>query len=641
MEIINFDYRFNNLDDIHPKSDNIPGLSIQLMNHQKTAIYHAQILEANNGFRINWEENITNYNSLYKEEDVKPYRDLFVNFGIIACKVGSGKSFVALGLIINNPCVNFDRVISAEKNSLVFAFKKVSTNNYSCSTNIILVPHNLFNQWKGYINTYTNLDCEFVGSKKEFAVIEKKMKKYHELKNTGVELTSSDSEVDEILEKTNSLNFEEKETLLNELTNKKVYLISSTVWNVFVDCWRICINKNVSRIFIDEVHSLHLPNSTRLRSNFVWFITSSLKDICHHRNNGFVRDTIDSYWIMSKQYQDYITIKNNDSYIDSSLKLPSPVQRTIFCKASVIINIFDGIINQEVKNMLLAEDIQGVVNYLGIETVSESNIIQVLCSNLEKELENAKTMYNAKQQMHYASEQTKTEALNKAKDKIASLQEKINNVRIRISESEMDPILHTDIVNPVITECCKNKFELESITSYYDYQKKKYGIVNCPICRTKLDLTKLIFVGEKKIETIEPPKINKWDFKEHTKTENLEYLLKNEITNDKKILIFSDHEGNIDTISEAFTKVGRPKLSPLKGSNSHISSLLDKFNTGEIPNLFLNARFCGSGLNIEKTDIIIIMHKMSDDNIKQIIGRGNRIGRTGALQVIFLYAHNE
>jgi hypothetical protein len=35
------------------------------------------------------------------------------------------------------------------------------------------------------------------------------------------------------------------------------------------------------------------------------------------------------------------------------------------------------------------------------------------------------------------------------------------------------------------------------------------------------------------------------------------------------------------------------------------------------------------------------MHKMTQDNIKQVIGRAQRIGRQGQLEVFFFYADNE
>lgn len=632
METIGFDYKFNNLNDTHPKSDNIAGLNIQLMNHQKTSIYHAEILERNNGFSITLDEKKSNYYDVFKDFDVYPKRDVYCNFGIIACKVGSGKSFVALGLIAKKKLLYFDRTVSDIKSSLCFSFKKIMSQNYTVSTNIILVPHNLFSQWKSYISSYTNLDAVFISSSKELIKTLDKMREYEGLFK---KMTVPDEleNFQEVLEKSIKI--------LKEITENKVYLISNKVWNNFANCWSLNINKQISRLFIDEVHSMELPNSAKIKTNFIWFITSSIEDLSRHRNKGFISDTISNYYtFVDKNIRDYLVIKNNDNYVDSSLRLPQPVITTINCRALKILNIFEGIINQDVKNMLLAEDIQGVVSYLGLTPCNETDIIKVLCSNMEKELENAKISLNAKMMMHYHSEQSKQEAIEKIKEKISSIEEKIENVRKRIIESDVDPILHTDIENPVITFCCKNKFDLESITSYYEFNYKKYSAVNCPLCREKLEINKLVFMGDIKFE--QPVEnTGEYIYENHTKIENLEYLLTNKIELNKRILIFSEFEGNFTTIEETFAKSGRNNLSPVKGSIGHITSLIEKYNSGEIPNLFLNAKYCASGLNMEKTDIIIIMHKMSEDNIKQVIGRGNRIGRVGSLQVYFLYAVNE
>lgn len=638
---ISFNYKFNALDDSHPKSDNIDGLSLELMNHQKTAIYHAQLLEQNEGFRIEWIPS----SSIFDDKEAKPYRDVFFNFGILACKVGSGKSFVALGLILRKNLLNFDRISSDERDPLCFSFKRVNTIPTTVSTNMILVPHNLFNQWKTYIVSHTNMNVTFVSNKKELEKINEKMKTYSNKVSEfkGVAEIDKDMSAFRIsIEELENIDDEIK-NLFEEITKNKVYLVSCNCWNSFASRWKRYVDKKISRIFVDEVHSLHLPNSESIKSNFIWFITSSVNDLHQHRNNGFIQNTIGSYRCLSKRYQEYITIKNCDEYVDSSLLLPPPVLRTIICKASIIINLFAGIINNDVKNMLLAEDIDGVVSHLGLEVANEHNIITILCENLEKELDNAKMMYQTKLNMHYASQQGKQEALVKAKEKISGISEKIESVRQRIIESNMDPILHIEITNPVITSCCKNKFELESLTSYIEFNQSKHSSINCPMCRTPLDLSKLIYIGDKKKQK-EKKKTNPKegrDFKDFNKIENLEYILQNEIPQDKRILIFSEYEGNIAKISETFRKTGRNNLSPLKGSLSHITSLIGKYNSGEIPNLFLNAKYCGSGLNLEKTDVIIMMHKMSDDNIKQVIGRGNRIGRIGVLQVYFLYTDNE
>jgi hypothetical protein len=605
-------YKLCDLDDSHPKCVNVPELKIALMNHQKTSIYHAEMIERNEGIRIEYNE--PEYSAFYsRDEDIDPHRNIYFNFGIIACKVGSGKSFVALAIIIRNPLLNFNRMVSSHYNSNCFSFKKVNTINYTVSTNIILVPHNLFHQWQEYLTKTTSLDVIYISSKVTFD------------KFALSALTAENIE---------------------GLTTNKVYLISAKQWNNFAEVWNNNIKKKASRIFVDEVHSINLPNSIRIKTNFLWFITSSVNDINNHRNYGFIRDTIENYNILNVQLSDFTKIKNKDDYIDSSLRLLPSIERVIKCRSSIILNIFEGIINQDVKDMLLAEDIQGVVNYLGITSINNKDIVDVICSNMEKDLENAKLMYRAKEQMHYLNEQTKVEALQKAQEKIASIEGKISGVKQRIIESNIDPIMFVEIENPVITTCCNNKFDLESITNYYDFQLKQTGRsigINCPLCRKPLDLKKLMYIGEskdKKAGEATGTAIS-WISEEHTKMENLEKILCSEIDKDKKILIFSEHEGNFDCYSKTFAKAGRNNLHAVKGSISHITNLLGKFNSGEIPSLFLNAKYCGSGLNLEKTDVVIIMHKMSQDNIKQVIGRAQRIGRKGQLEVFFLYAENE
>ena len=606
------DYKLCELDDSQPKCINIPELRISLMNHQKTSIYHADMIERNEGIRIEYKE--PEYSAFYsRDEDIEPHRNIYFNFGIIACKVGSGKSFVALAIIIRNPLLNFNRMVGSHSNSGCFCFKKVNTINYTVSTNIILVPHNLFHQWQEYLTKTTSLDVIYISSKVTFDKF--------------------------ILLASNIENFE-------SLTKNKVYLISAKQWNNFAEVWNTNIKKKVSRIFVDEVHSINLPNSIRIKTNFLWFITSSVNDINNHRNYGFIRDTIENYNMLDGQLSNFTKIKNKDDYIDSSLRLLPSRERVIKCRSSIILNIFDGIINQDVKDMLLAEDIQGVVNYLGITSINNQDIVNVICSNMEKDLENAKLMYRAKEQMHYLNDQAKTEALQKAQEKITSIEGKISGVKQRIIESNIDPIMFIEIENPVITACCNNKFDLESITNYYDFQLKQTGRnigINCPLCRKPLDLKKLMYIGESKGGKTEGGGVGaaSWISEEHTKIENLEKLLCDEITKEKRILIFSEHEGNFDCYSKAFAKSGRNNLNAVKGSISHITNLLGKFNSGEIPCLFLNAKYCGSGLNLEKTDVVIIMHKMSQDNIKQVIGRAQRIGRQGQLEVFFLYAENE
>ena len=66
-----------------------------------------------------------------------------------------------------------------------------------------------------------------------------------------------------------------------------------------------------------------------------------------------------------------------------------------------------------------------------------------------------------------------------------------------------------------------------------------------------------------------------------------------------------------------------------------------KTGDGAIDCLLLNAEYCASGLNLENTTDIVITHKMSSEKTTQIIGRGQRPGRTSVLNVWKLCYENE
>ena len=603
MELEKFDYQFNSLNDNHPKGDNVEGLNVDFRNNQKTAFYHCQILERNEGF-------IVKNNSSYLEDPSEVH--VLTSSGIIGCKVGSGKSFVVLGLILSQPKLYFNRTLTDYQSGPVCSFKKVNNENYTLSSNIILVPHKLFTQWKNYINDKTDINnLVAFSTPKEYKFLEEKIQEIKDNKLT-------------------------KEDFVNEYLENKVFLISSTRWNKFADDIHFC-KKKFSRIFIDEVHDINISACRSINVNFIWFITSSLQDAHYVRNTGFIKDKISS--IFYNHFEKYLTIKTDDDYVEASQNLIKPNFNIIKCRSHMLMNILQGVITPEIRDMLAAEDINGVVHALGIENATENNIISKICSDLEKELDNAKLDFEFKSKKHYASKTSKDEALKNAQSKIDVLQEKIDNVMKRINECELDPIMQIEIEKPVITPCCKNKFDLESLTSYFEFeQNKSPHHIGCPLCRQPLQMNKLIYLGE--IAEKEPEVETEFNTEKHDKIENLKHLLE-QIDINKRILIFSEHEGNINKMSDVFEKNGRDKLRALKGARTVVDNVLDKYKNAEIKNLFLNARHSASGLNLEMTDVIIIMHKMSSDTLKQIVGRAQRLGRTSVLEVYQFVGLNE
>ena len=81
--------------------------------------------------------------------------------------------------------------------------------------------------------------------------------------------------------------------------------------------------------------------------------------------------------------------------------------------------------------------------------------------------------------------------------------------------------------------------------------------------------------------------------------------------------------------------------SKLQGSGGHITNIVDDFKKGKIKVLMLNAKHYGSGLNLQMSTDIILYHRMTKEMESQIIGRGQRLGRTEPLNISYLCFENE
>ena len=84
--------------------------------------------------------------------------------------------------------------------------------------------------------------------------------------------------------------------------------------------------------------------------------------------------------------------------------------------------------------------------------------------------------------------------------------------------------------------------------------------------------------------------------------------------------------------------------STIYGNTASINKTIQKFKSADeskIDVLFLNSRFCGSGLNMENATDVIIYHSMSEELEKQVIGRAQRPGRKSRLNIWKLCYENE
>ena len=104
-----------------------------------------------------------------------------LNYNLLSDEVGSGKSLCILSLIAHSPLTNFgsDKFYSLYPKGSIsrhyygFGYEKPTSvgaglNAISLKTNLIIVPHNIFSQWKMYIQKYTKLANICIGRKKDY-----------------------------------------------------------------------------------------------------------------------------------------------------------------------------------------------------------------------------------------------------------------------------------------------------------------------------------------------------------------------------------------------------------------------------------------------------------------------------------------
>ena len=412
----------------------------------------------------------------------------------------------------------------------------------------------------------------------------------------------------------------------------------------------------MSRVIYDEVDSIKISKCFKLNAVFHWYVTSSLNNLNapsgvwkirqgstkdewgrynYIKTNGivnskYIKELFISLTRLEINGKKKLFLCNEDNYIDLSLNIEPYEITKIICDNPYAAEILNGIIGKELINMINANDIDSAISRLKCKVTNEDNLINILCDKYIKIINNLKIELSGVKLMTYDNEETKNQKIKNIENKIDSYKEKINLIYLRIQQGNNCPICFDSPEHKTIVNCCKNPFCLNCIIKYLDHSQKNV----CPLCRSnEIDSNKFLISHENyKIKDIDNKKLK-------TKIEELEKLI-NKYDN-KKILIFSEYDNSFNEIIKIMFHKNK-KFCKIKGGG--VKGIISKFkNKGEnsVDILLLNSKYCGSGINLENADIIIIYHHMSTDLENQVIGRAQRIGRKTKLKIYKLLHENE
>jgi SNF2 family DNA or RNA helicase len=181
-------------------------------------------------------------------------------------------------------------------------------------------------------------------------------------------------------------------------------------------------------------------------------------------------------------------------------------------------------------------------------------------------------------------------------------------------------ICMNNINNPVLEPSCQNLFCGDCLFEWL----KKHD--TCPTCRIKINPKNLIYVKSNKNND------SNQITKERKKTK-LEMVI--DIITAKpegKFLIYSAYDETFKPICNIL-KENKISFVMLKGNHNSKQAILNDYKQGDIKVIFLNSNCNSAGLNLQETTDIILYHDMLTSTQTQIIGRAERIGRVGVLNV--------
>lgn len=545
-----------------------------LWSHQKKMVYRCLQIESK----------FSQLEAMRKQMRNALAEDIPETFGIMADKPGTGKTYVALSLILSD----------------------LKKSHNQC--NLIVVPQNIYTQWDVAIRKFCDLEKVRYKTFIDYSEMTKLYADPNMLTSVDVLLT----------------------------TSLYYHMICGTINTLNKTC-----GLKIGRVFFDEIDTINSMLREPVESNFTWFISASFKDNkigCYKVDKPEERMCKCEDRVIDASFNLYPPVNHIyrcKSVFTNMLRDILPDKKIAELNALDYNTNIYRFVRTVPKNeaefvKFLLQDIEEIFNY------SKTNIDNLL--KTKKEM--IESGFYSGQVLQIKVNSIMKQINDSHSNIVASMNlkklviERLKELKVCLISFEQ-----LDQKERAVLKCCQCLFSKEIMEKLKTYSKDGSSggaTYHCTVC-DKDTVYPDDFMIEKRANLLNTS--NK-PVEELHKLEVFAKIIKN-ITPQQKILIFSDYPAVFKDIEAYFETTNIKFITLDKGSISEIDKSVEKYKNGDTQILLADSTMSGCGMNFENTTDIILIHKINGDMEKQVIGRAQRPGRNSVLQIHRLLHANE
>tara|TARA_B100000902_G_scaffold298977_1_gene286394 strand:+ start:451 stop:2103 length:1653 start_codon:yes stop_codon:yes gene_type:complete len=391
-----------------------------------------------------------------------------------------------------------------------------------------------------------------------------------------------------------------------------VVLVTISMYNNLVQSYSSYAWK---RFIFDEPGHTRVPGMKTVQAGFIWFVTATPHAIIskHFSCRNSMMKTIVGENDSIDQFNDII-IKNDANFVKESFAMPETKHYYHKCFQPIFKTI-NGLVNPVIDQMLEAGYIEGVINALG--GTKTDNIITLIRNKKTREL----SIIDDK--LQYYTNKNNVPKLEEYTNKKQTIIRQLNNLDKRFNDMLNEPciICYQKLRNPVLEPLCQTLYCGECLLQWLKTNS------TCPCCRETISPKNLIYVSNTTEQTD-----NNFSYidKPCTKLEKIIDIINR--NKQGKFIIYSSYDETFKPICQILED-NQTSYVTLKGTAANRQLALEQYKNQDIKVIFLNSNFNSAGINLQETTDIILYHKMLTSTQTQIIGRAERIGRKGILNI--------